>query len=52
VRKAFARYYNRGRPLSDAAIRRRARRWGAYQNLAVHYLLAGLRLERATGGGT
>jgi len=46
VRKAFARYYNRGRPLSDAAIRRRARRWGAYQNLAVHYLLAGLRLER------
>jgi DNA-3-methyladenine glycosylase II len=52
VRKAFARYYNRGRPLSDAAIRRRARRWGAYQNLAVHYLLAGLRLERATGGGS
>jgi len=51
VRKAFARYYNRGRPLSDAAIRRRARRWGAYQNLAVHYLLAGMRLDRALGGG-
>lgn len=51
VRKAFARYENRGRALSEAAIRRRARRWGAYQSLAVHYLLAGLRLERRSGGG-
>jgi DNA-3-methyladenine glycosylase II len=51
VRKAFAAAYNRGRPLSDAAIRRRARRWGVYQNLAVHYLLAGLRRRRAVGGG-
>lgn len=51
VRKAFARYYNRGRALSEAAIRRRARRWGAYQSLAVHYLLAGLRLVRRSGGG-
>jgi DNA-3-methyladenine glycosylase II len=51
VRKAFAAVYNRGRPLSDAAIRRRARRWGVYQNLAVHYLLAGLRRRRAVGGG-
>ncbi len=51
VRKAFAHYYNRGRALSDAAIRRRARRWGASQNLAVHYLLSGLRLCRLSGGG-
>jgi DNA-3-methyladenine glycosylase II len=51
VRKAFARYYGRGRMASDVAIRRRARAWGPYQNLAVHYLLAGLRLERAAAGG-
>jgi len=52
VRKAFERFYGRGRPLSDRAIRQRARRWGPYQNLAVHYLLAGLRLHRTrTGGG-
>lgn len=53
VRKAFAHFYNRGRDLSDRAIRRRAARWGAHQNLAVHYLLAGQRLVRAdVGGGT
>ncbi|MGH7314463.1 MAG: DNA-3-methyladenine glycosylase family protein, partial [Candidatus Rokuibacteriota bacterium] len=51
VRKAFARYYGRGRMASEEAIRRRVRAWGAYQNLAVHYLLAGLRMERSTGGG-
>jgi DNA-3-methyladenine glycosylase II len=53
VRKAFAHFYNRGRQLSERAIRRRAARWGNHQNLAVHYLLAGQRLgaERA-GGGT
>jgi len=52
VRKAFARFYNRGRALSERAIRRRAARWGPHQNLAVHYLLAGQRLEaEATGGG-
>jgi hypothetical protein len=35
------------------AIRRRARAWGEHQNLAVHYLLAGMRLQRpAVGGGT
>jgi DNA-3-methyladenine glycosylase II len=51
VRKAFAHYYNRGRDLSEAAVRRRARGWGRYQSLAVHYLLAGMRLERAVGGG-
>jgi 3-methyladenine DNA glycosylase/8-oxoguanine DNA glycosylase len=50
VRKAFARYYGRGRLASEEAIRRRARVWGAYQNLAVHYLLAGVRLERSAAG--
>jgi DNA-3-methyladenine glycosylase II len=53
VRKAVARYYGRGRMASESAIRRRVRAWGAYQNLAIHYLLAGLRMERAsTGGGS
>ena len=52
VRKAFEHYYGRGRPLGEETIRRRARAWGAYQNLAVHYLLAGLRLDsRRAGGG-
>jgi len=53
VRKCCAHFYNRGRPLSERAIRRRARQWGDYQNLVVHYLLAGLRLvEERSGGGT
>jgi DNA-3-methyladenine glycosylase II len=53
VRKAFDHFYGRGRTLSEEGIRRRARAWGEYQNLAVHYLLAGMRLgNRATGGGT
>jgi DNA-3-methyladenine glycosylase II len=51
VRKAFARFYNRGRELSERAIRRRAAGWGPHQNLAVHYLLAGQRLEAASSGG-
>ncbi len=51
VRRTFERYYNRGRPLDESAIRRRARRWGPYQNLAVHYLLSGMRLSSAAGGG-
>src|SRR3989454_1710223 len=53
VRKAFDHYYGRGRALSGKAIRRRADAWGQYQNLAVHYLLAGMRLKQpAVGGGT
>ena len=53
VRKAFEHYYSRGRTLSEVAIRRRAGAWGEYQNLAVHYLLAGMRLAHvAVGGGT
>jgi DNA-3-methyladenine glycosylase II len=51
VRKAFDHYYGRGRTLSEVAIRRRARAWGPYQNLAVHYLLAGMRLGGRRVGG-
>jgi DNA-3-methyladenine glycosylase II len=51
VRKAFEHYYGRGRTLSEDAIRRRARKWAEYQNLAVHYLLAGMRLTAAARGG-
>jgi DNA-3-methyladenine glycosylase II len=53
VRKSFAHFYGRGRALSERAIRQRAGAWGQYQNLAVHYLLAGLRrLQAKAGGGT
>jgi DNA-3-methyladenine glycosylase II len=51
VRKAFEQHYGRGRTLSEEAIRRRARAWGDHQNVAVHYLLAGLRLTAASRGG-
>jgi DNA-3-methyladenine glycosylase II len=51
VRKAFEQYCGRGRSLSEETIRRRARRWGPYQNLAVHYLLAGMRLGGRRLGG-
>ncbi len=51
VRKAFEHYYGRGRTLSEEAIRRRARAWGPHQNLAVHYLLAGMRLAGRRVGG-
>ena len=44
VRRAFEKYYGRGRTLSEDAVRRRARAWGPYRNVAIHYLLAGLRL--------
>jgi DNA-3-methyladenine glycosylase II len=44
VRRAFEHFYNRGRALDEAAVRRRAAAWGAHQNMAVHYLLAGRRL--------
>ena len=53
VRKVFDHHYGRGKPLSEEAIRRRARAWGDYQTLAIHYLLVGMRVARpATGGGT
>ena len=51
VRRAFAHFYNRGRDLSERAIRRRAGAWGPHQNLAVHYLLAGQRLAASRAGG-
>ena len=44
VRRAFETYYGRGRTLSEDGVRRRARAWGMYRNLAIHYLLAGMRL--------
>lgn len=52
VRKVFDRFYPRRRAYTEDAIRRRARdAWGPYQNLAIHYLLAGLRLSAPAGGG-
>jgi DNA-3-methyladenine glycosylase II len=52
VRRAFEHFYGRGRAMSEPAIRRRAAAWRAHQNVAVHYLLAGRRLEaRAAAGG-
>jgi len=52
VRKAFEHHYaRRGRTLSEEAIRRRSRAWGEHQNLAIHYLLAGMRLSTAARGG-
>src|ERR671936_673945 len=52
VRKAFEHHWaRRGRTLSEAAIRRRSRTWGEHQNIAVHYLLAGMRLYAAARGG-
>ena len=50
VRKCFAHFYAGGRALSERAIRRRAVAWGQYQNLAVHYLLAGHRRLRGRAG--
>lgn len=47
VRRAFERFYNRGRPLDEAGVRRHAAAWGPHQNMAVHYLLAGQRLSAA-----
>lgn len=51
VRRAFEHFYGRGKALAEPAIRRRATRWGPHQNLAIHYLLAGQRLDRAVAGG-
>jgi DNA-3-methyladenine glycosylase II len=46
VRKVFDHHYGRGRTLSEEAIRRRARGWGDYQSVAIHYLLVGMRMAR------
>lgn len=47
VQKAFGHFFHRGRRPAEALVRRRARRWGRHQNLAVHYLLAGHAAEAA-----
>ena len=47
VRRAFEHFYGRGRLLDEAAVRRRAAAWGQYQNMAVHYLLAGRQMAAA-----
>jgi DNA-3-methyladenine glycosylase II len=44
VRKAVGKFYFNGQPPSIEEVRTYAARWGAFQNLTVHYLLAGLRL--------
>lgn len=44
VRKAVGKFYFDGQTPSTEDVRTFAARWGAYQSLAVHYLLAGLRL--------
>ena len=52
VRKAFDHHYaRRGRRLSEEGIRRRSRAWREHQNVAIHYLLAGMRLHAAARGG-
>ena len=48
VRRAVEALCFRGRPTEPARIRRRALVWRPYRSLAVHYLLAGLRLRRAS----
>jgi DNA-3-methyladenine glycosylase II len=50
VRRAFAHFYGRGRELSERAVRRRAAAWDLHQNLVVHYLLAGQRMEAKKNG--
>jgi DNA-3-methyladenine glycosylase II len=47
VRRAVEALCYRGRACDAAQVRRRALSWRPYRSLAVHYLLAGLRLARA-----
>ena len=44
VRKAVGKFYFDGQTPSIEEVRTFAARWGAFRSLAVHYLLAGLRL--------
>ncbi len=48
VRKAVGKFYFSGDIPSVDEVRAFAARWGPYQSLAVHYLLAGLRLPDLT----
>jgi DNA-3-methyladenine glycosylase II len=43
VRKAVGKFYFNGQPPPIDEVRTFAARWGVFQSLAVHYLLAGLR---------
>jgi DNA-3-methyladenine glycosylase II len=52
VRKALGRFYFGGQTPSIDEIRKFAARWGMLQNLAAHYLLAGLRLPNLPQTGT
>jgi DNA-3-methyladenine glycosylase II len=49
VRKAVGKFYFGGQTPSIEAVRALATPWGIFQNLAVHYLLAGLRLPDLPG---
>lgn len=48
VRRAVEALCFRGRPADEARVRRRAEAWRPHRTLAVHYLLAGHRLHRAS----
>lgn len=52
VRRAVEAFCFHGRPRDAAAVRRRAAAWRPYRSLAVHYLLAGLRLSRRVSAAT
>jgi DNA-3-methyladenine glycosylase II len=49
VRKAMGKFYFNGQAPSIEEVRMFAARWGAFQNLVVHYLLAGLRWPDLAG---
>jgi len=51
VRRAFERYYGRGRTMSEDAVRRRARPFREHSNLAIHYLLTAMRLNLPATNG-
>ncbi|HXH10402.1 MAG TPA: hypothetical protein VNP04_11650 [Alphaproteobacteria bacterium] len=44
VRKAVGKFYHGGQTPSIEAVRALTAPWGMFQNLAIHYLLAGLRM--------
>src|SRR6266511_2576324 len=50
VRKALGRFYFDGRTPAVEEVRAFVAGWGAFQSLAVHYLLAGLRFTDLTPG--
>jgi DNA-3-methyladenine glycosylase II len=50
VRKALGRFYFDGRTPAVEEVRAFAAGWGAFQTLAVHYLLAGLRFTELKPG--